>query len=565
MKLFDQDAKAEMERCKKIARSVGLKFDEDTIEYVVSNKDMIWLSPKIMIPTLFDYWVHDIGVIQGEEQYKMLPHNPYETAINTRPPISFYNQDNADWLNVMIFYHVLGHFDYFQNNVFFRNTWDDDFAGQALADKRLINRIRSELGSEKRWVDYVIEFAKGIDNLVGFFEELQVADRRDNPQLFGADSNKADFYFGKFLRDLHDKGKLKLKVYHEELARYNRCIDEFGIEEGERAFFADPEMISRFPEFRAKFRKWEEEEGDNPAFMDIFEYLWENSAFLNEKENAWMKDVMQVIRRTSLYFQPQIRTKISNEGWASLWHQRLFVQDDRISTHEAAYARVDSGVTTSPGVGVNPYATGKLLFEFIEHLASKGRLSREYQMLEDIEKRRGYDRGDGLITGKEALFWARKYLNDELLINFLSEKDFQDFVDQNRLYVLGVRPHREEFGKAEIYIKSKNGEYYREQLRKQLYHPPNIVINEDKAEEDQLYLDHVYEGRELNRKGIENVLIGLQFLWDGPVALETTVYEEVQPKDLWAMHQPGYQPEHIMYRVIYTCDSSRRVEMDILE
>ena len=94
--------------------------------------------------------------------------------INTRPPISFYNDNNPDWLNVMIFYHVLAHIDFFQNNQFFRHTWQYDLTGQALADKRLIARLRSEKG---RWVDYVIEFARSIDNLVGYFDELIRQDR----------------------------------------------------------------------------------------------------------------------------------------------------------------------------------------------------------------------------------------------------------------------------------------------------------------------------------------------------------------------------------------------------
>ena len=98
--------------------------------------------------------------------------------INTRPAISFYNDNNPDWLNVMIFYHVLGHIDFFQNNLYFRHTWDDDFTGQALADKRAIAKLRSEKG---RWVDYVIEFARSLDNLVdyhGLLAELQPPGRR---------------------------------------------------------------------------------------------------------------------------------------------------------------------------------------------------------------------------------------------------------------------------------------------------------------------------------------------------------------------------------------------------
>ena len=118
-----------------------------------------------MIPTLYDYWVHDVEVLREKGRYELYPNNPYETVINTRPAISFYNDNNPDWLNVMIFYHVLAHIDFFQNNVYFRNTWDCDFTGQALSDKRMIAKLRSEKG---RWVDYVIEFTRGIDNLVGF-------------------------------------------------------------------------------------------------------------------------------------------------------------------------------------------------------------------------------------------------------------------------------------------------------------------------------------------------------------------------------------------------------------
>jgi hypothetical protein len=89
-----------------------------------------------MIPTLYDYWVHDVEVLKEKGKYELYPGNPYETVINTRPAISFYNDNNPDWLNVMIFYHVIGHIDFFQNNLYFRHTWDYDFNGEALSDKR---------------------------------------------------------------------------------------------------------------------------------------------------------------------------------------------------------------------------------------------------------------------------------------------------------------------------------------------------------------------------------------------------------------------------------------------
>ena len=116
MELIDQHTKGIMEGCKERARDKGLTFQEETLEYIVTNRDLLELTPKAMIPTLYDYWVQDIEVYKEKSRYELYPSNPYETVINTRPAISFYNDNNPDWLNVMIFYHVLAHIDFFQNN-----------------------------------------------------------------------------------------------------------------------------------------------------------------------------------------------------------------------------------------------------------------------------------------------------------------------------------------------------------------------------------------------------------------------------------------------------------------
>lgn len=553
MKLLDQNMKNEMEECKRQARDAGLQFQENTLEYIVTNQDILELSPRVMIPTLYDYWVHDVEVHRNRWFYDVFPHNPYETVINTRPPISFYNQDNADWFNVMIFYHVLGHIDFFQNNVFFRKTWDDDFCGQALADKRLLNSIRAERGDKKRWVDYVIEFSRAIENLVGYHEELQAGDRAEQPEIFGVFPEKVNFYFGQFLKRLHEIKTVELKFYYDEIDRYNRCIKEFGKQRGESAFFEANFFRSKFPEFTDVFKKWKEKE-HKPRPKDIFEYLAGQSEFLQKEENKWMQEVMQVIRRTSLYFQPQLRDKISNEGWASFWHERLFVTDGRMKTHEVDYAKVNSGVTTHPRLGINPYAAGKNLFEFIEDMGRKGKLSPEYQLLKGIDARKKYDQNLGDAYGRTALFEARKYFDDYLLVNFLSDEDFQDFVDKYKLFIAGVRPSREKWNVAEVYIKSKSGKEYRRLLNRALYHPPHVDFSGQKAKDGELYLDHSYEGRSLFKRYIKPVLIGLEFLWGKRVKLETTEYEVIQPKNWWEWQRQRYEPKYRKIRILYTCE-----------
>lgn len=561
MELIDQGKKKIMEQCKARAMAEGLQVHGETLEYIVTNRDLIELSPKVMIPTLYDHWVQEVQVIRDKWIYDVYPQNPYETVINTRPGISLYNDNNPDWLDTMIYYHVLAHLDFFQNNIFFRKTWDDDFCGQALADKRLINRIREELGSEKRWVDYVIEFAKSADNLVGYYAELGEADKVQTQEIFGTISEKANFYFGEFLRRLYDNETVDLKFYYQELDRYNGCLKQFGQQHGEAIFFDDFNFKSKLPEFNSVFEKREKEK--KPRAKDILQHLVENSPFINSEKNKWMKDVIEVIRRTSLYFQPQLRTKISNEGWASLWHERLFLTDEMMKTHEVSYALVNSGVLVDLRVGLNPYIIGMHLFEFIEELAGKGKLSYGFQLIKDLETRKRYDQKLGEEYGKKILFEARKNFDDYMLVNFLSEDDFQDFMSRYNLFVAGFRPSQKRSGFAEVYIKSRSGKEYRKMLNKSLYHPPYIVINEDKGKEGELYLDHIFEGRSLVTKYISQVLIGLAYLAGGRVKLETTEFKVEQASRPRPFQVPDAKIKYKKLRVLYTCDK-KKVNRDVL-
>jgi len=500
MQLIDQHTKNIMEGCKDRAREAGLCFEDETLEYIVTNRDLLELTPKVMIPTLYDYWVHDVEVLKEKGRYELYPGNPYETVINTRPAISFYNDNNPDWLNVMIFYHVLAHIDFFQNNLFFRHTWDDDFVGQALSDKRLIAKLRSEKG---RWVDYVIEFSRGIDNLVGYHGELS----RLNRPLSEDRSKRLDYYFDVFLQTIK---KVKIHEYMKEINRYNECMATTG-DLGEKTFFSD--VTKKHPEFEAVFKKHLKE--NNNAKQDIIQFLIKNSDVLKKDDNRWMTSVMQVIRKTSLFFQPQIRTKIMNEGWASYWHENLFLKDDRINGHEVEFARVNAGVTSLPRVGLNPYALGMRLFQYIEDLGDKGKYDMEFRKIHDADERKKYDKDIG--KGKGFIFKIRDDFCDFMFINTFVD---QDFVSQNNLFVAGRRLNP---GKMvwEYYVKSRKAEDYRQMLINSLYHPPHIEVDEKKCNDHTLYLVHHFEEKPLVKEFISNTMMGIEYLWGGPVQLET--------------------------------------------
>lgn len=505
MELINQHTKRIMEGCKERARAAGLSFTDESLEYIVTNRDLIELGPKVMIPTLYDFWVHDVEVLHEKGKYELYPHNPYETVINTRPPISFYNDNNPDWLNVMIFYHVLAHIDFFQNNLFFRHTWDYDFTGEALSDKRLIARLRTEKG---HWVDYVIEFARSIDNLVDFHGELTQIYTPSNTSCSG----RLDYYFDTFLQS---EKKIAVSEYIREIERYNDCLKKFG-DMGEKTFFHDTEK--RYPEFDSHFARWQENRSEKSR--DLLRYLLEHSPALQKDANSWMKPLLEIIRKTSIFFQPQIRTKIMNEGWASYWHETLFLKDDRINGHEVDFARVHAGVTSMPRVGSNPYAIGLRLFNYIEEQADKGRMSYQFQRLADATARKEFDAESG--NGKAHIFRVRENYCDYMFL-----KDFldQDFVDLHRLFVAGKRLDQQAMV-WQYFVKSRRSADYRDMMLNALYHPPVITVDTEKGLDGSLYLVHSFEGKQLIQEYIANTLMGIEFLWGGPVYLETSVAQK---------------------------------------
>jgi stage V sporulation protein R len=529
MELISQHTKRIMEECKARAREAGLVFDNETLEYIVTNRDMIELSPKGMIPTLYDYWVNDVEVLKEKGKYKLYPHNPYETVINTRPAISFYNDNNPDWLNIMIFYHVIAHIDFFQNNILFKDTWSDDFTGQALADKRLVEKLRSEKG---RWVDYVIEFSRAINNLVGYFNTLV----KNENSLYEKPEDKISYYFDTFLQEIIKKPE---HFIFNEINRFNDYVKQ-NPDFGETLFLN--EIRDKYPEFNVYYSK------NNTAipefFTDVMEYIANHSTFLNKEKNLWMKSVINIVRNTSLYFAPQIRTKIINEGWASYWHDELFMRDERIKGHEVIYAKINAGVTSVSRIGLNPYAIGLRLFQNIRKIADEGRLNYHFQIEKNIEERQMFDKK--LTQGKDFIFKIRQNFSDFMLLNTFID---QDFVNTYDLFVVGKRLNTER-NTIEYYIKSRKSEDYKNMLINSLYHPPFISIDTERTNESNLYLVHHFEKKQLVKEYIPDTLIGIEYLWGAQVQLETT--------EIYKKNTNNDGKDEFEYRkVIYTVKDKR--------
>ncbi len=508
MRPTDEQEQEAMRHCKRVAREHGLTFDVESVEYVATIREFLDLRAKVMIPTHYDHWLDRIETERGRREYEITRNNPFETVINTRPAVSFYNDTNPTWLNRMIYYHVLGHIDFFQNNQNFAHTWNDDFRGKALADSRLIETLRREHG---RWVDYAIEFSRSVSHLCR-------PPSREHVERKPLD--RVTFLFEQFLPN-------KPRAEPEQL------LDLLNREGEERVLAL---VREEHPAFDQQYERASRTR-PAPRSDDILQFIMERSDRIAREENAWMRDIIAIVRATAQYFHPQGNTKIMNEGWASYWHEELFPLDPASRGHEVEFAIIDSHVVSHHPTGLNPYALGLALFRHVEENAQKGKDTRQYELVRLLHDRERFDLRTG--RGRVRIFEVRREYDD---FTFINEFLDQEFIDKNKLYVVGER-RNEEGGYIERYIKSRHVDDYRRMVLGHLPHYPSIRIDVERTERKRsLNLEHLWEGEELHEESLNNALIGLEHLWGSQVNLRTREFTETSLEIL-----DGLEPEDVEF------------------
>ena len=241
-----------------------------------------------------------------------------------------------------------------------------------------------------------------------------------------------------------------------------------------------------------------------------------------------------------------------NEGWASYWHEKLFLQDDRIKGHEVDFARAHAGVASLPRVGLNPYALGMHLFYYIDEVADKGKYSIEFKRLLNADKRKKFDAETG--QGQDFIFKVRENSCDFLFVNTFVD---QDFVTRNKLFVTGRRMNQAKMV-WEFYVKSRKAKDYRKMLLDTLYHPPHIEIDPEKGKDNTLYLVHRFEEKPLVKEFITNTMMGIEYLWGGPVQLETSEVVSTSPPK-----EETKEPEIKWQRVLYSMENRKLSKRNI--
>lgn len=217
----------------------------------------------------------------------------------------------------------------------------------------------------------------------------------------------------------------------------------------------------------------------------------------------WQRDILTMMREEMLYFWPQLETKIMNEGWASFWHQRILREMDLTSGEAIEFAKLNAGVVQPSKTGINPYYLGIKIFEDIEE---------RYNNPTEEMKRHGAKPG----AGREKMFEVREIESD---ISFLRNYLTKDLVMREDMYLFQKQGR-------EYKVVDKAWEQVRDQLVSMRVNggfPYLSVTDGDYLKNGELYIQHGYEGIELDIKYLEKVLPYINQLWGRKCHIETIV------------------------------------------
>ncbi|MDP4089420.1 MAG: SpoVR family protein, partial [Bacillota bacterium] len=202
----------------------------------------------------------------------------------------------------------------------------------------------------------------------------------------------------------------------------------------------------------------------------------------------WEKNLLQIVRKETAYFIPQIETKIMNEGWASYWHYNILKELKLPDELYLEFIKRHNDVI-APGVGwLNPYFIGFKIFEA---------LNEKYGRDKIFEVRK-LDRDESFL---------RRYLTEELC----HELNLFQYGKVDSSYIIQEVSDEEGWMKIRNTLCSNCG----------MGMIPLIRVVDVTKEDKTIMLEHVFDGRELNMDYARSTLKYVAQLWGHSVKLKS--------------------------------------------
>jgi stage V sporulation protein R len=446
-----------IERIWDIASKFGL--DPFPVHYEIVPATVMYEVGSYALPGRYSHWTFGKAYHRMKMMYDFGLSKIYEVVINANPAYGFLLETNSPTQNKLVIAHVLGHVDFFKNNIYFSRT-----------NRRMVDEAALH---SRRMSEY--EFTYGRKVVEHFLDAVLSIEEHVDPNFFiKKESREKDKDKRAKERSKRKEGRYDDLFSEDELSLHDAGAGDHDYEEGRKPSLEQPEK-------------------------DLVYFIMKNSNILED----WQRDVIAMLHQEMEYFIPQMQTKIMNEGWASIWHSRIMREMDLPTSEHLEFAELHAGVVSPHKGQLNPYYLGYKIFEEIEKRWNEP----------TKEERERFGRAGG--EGRDKMFEVRELDNDiSFLRNYLTEELCEDLdlfvyelVDEEEWTISEKKWERV---RDRLVANMTNFGF-----------PYIEVVDGDYDGNRELYLKHRHEGVDLDMKYARKTHEYVHKLWGRDVHLET--------------------------------------------
>jgi len=337
-------------------------LDPFPVRFEIVPASVMYEVGSYALPGRYSHWTFGKAYHRMKMMYDFGLSKIYEVVINSNPSYAFLLETNSPTQNKMVIAHVLGHIDFFKNNVYFSKT-----------NRRMVDEAALHA---RRMADY--EFKYGRKVVEEFLDAVLSIEEHIDPNFFiKKPAEHKD--------DEADKKRQRREGPYDDLlskAEIEKTTPDESLDRRHKPSIEVPEK-------------------------DLIYFIMKHSPSLE----PWQRDVMAMLHEEMEYFIPQLQTKIMNEGWASIWHSRIMRELDLPTDEHLEFAELHAGVVSPHKGQLNPYYLGYKIFEDIE---------KRWDNPTDEEREKFGRRGG---EGRDKMFEVRELDNDiSFLRNYLTEE-----------------------------------------------------------------------------------------------------------------------------------------------
>src|SRR6266536_4224216 len=134
------------------------------MHYEIVPSSILYEFGAYGLPGRFSHWSHGRAYHQMKTMYDYGLSKIYELIINTNPAQAFLMEANSLIQNKLVIAHVIGHSDYFKNNVYFQHTSRQMVESVAMNAER-IRRYEFEHGAleVEKYLDAILSIEEHLD------------------------------------------------------------------------------------------------------------------------------------------------------------------------------------------------------------------------------------------------------------------------------------------------------------------------------------------------------------------------------------------------------------------